>query len=262
MNITIPEYIGQGILELLILTVGGLLVGWITHTYFARKAAIVEVEGEVMKKRLSIYEELYKRLNSLLAEEILPTERINAAFQNICKSGIEVEKQSSIPTLTVMHTAKGFTTTYMELDIYINRHRLYFETEVDKALLLFSNYLAIYRRLQVMFEEQVIASHYSLDDELISYSEDLLMTEISILFQDELSSEVFRVLTSLKKAINTPMRHKRKAQDHSIATFGDDGIIIQYLRPLRIFQQRQQIQQLIAHSVALAIASKISKKRK
>lgn len=60
MNITIPEYIGQGILELLILTVGGLLVGWITHTYFARKAAIVEVEGEVMKKRLSIYEELYK----------------------------------------------------------------------------------------------------------------------------------------------------------------------------------------------------------
>ena len=38
--------------------------------------------------------------------------------------------------------------------------------------------------------------------------------------------------------------------------------IIQYLRPLRIFQQRQQIQQLIAHSVALAIASKISKKRK
>ena len=36
---SLPEYFGKGILELIILIVGGIVVGWITSTYFAQRAA-------------------------------------------------------------------------------------------------------------------------------------------------------------------------------------------------------------------------------
>lgn len=35
---SLPEYFGKGILELIILIVGGIVVGWITSTYFAQRA--------------------------------------------------------------------------------------------------------------------------------------------------------------------------------------------------------------------------------
>lgn len=255
IEFNLPEYVCKGLLELLFLIVGGLFVGWITHTYFARKAAIAEVEGKVMKTRLSIYEDLYKRLSLLLAQEILPTDRISAAVNAIKECGFEFTMHESVPTLTIMHTAKDFKKTYLELDTYINHHRLYLETQLDKDLLLFSNYFAIYRRLQVMYEEQLIDRNLSLDDANAVTSENLLMTGISILYQDEFSSEVLRVLAALKTAINTPMQHKRKAQDHTLATFGDDGIVVRHLKQLRIFQQKSQIQHLIAHHVALALSA-------
>ena len=258
----VPEYVGKSLLELLFLIFGGLLVGWITHTYFARKAAIVEIEGEVMKKRLSIYEELYRRINLLITLEALPAGRLDAAFDTLKKSGFEITVPDSTQTLAVMHTARGFTKAYMELDAYINNHRLYYETAVDKALLLFSNYMAIYRRLQVIFEEQIIAEGLSLDDSCVSYYEDLLMTEICILYQDEFSSEVNHVLEAVKAAISSPARHKRKAGDHTMSTFGDNGAVLRYLKQLRIFQQRNQIHNLIADNMASAFAASTLNSRK
>ena len=252
MNITIPEYVGQGLLELFILIVGGLLVGWITYTYFARRAAIVEVEGEVMKKRLCIYEELYKRLNSFEAQEMLPAARLDAAYTLLHESGFDVASKPYLPTLSIMATAKGFSDAYFELDSYISRHRLYFETELDRRLIFFTNYLAIFRRLQVMFEEQIIDMHLPIDDAAVVRCEDQLMTQLCILYQDEFSDEITKVLDAIRTAIHTPQRHKRKPQDHSHLFFGDGGTLHAYLEQLLIFRQREQIPHLIASNIALA----------
>lgn len=262
MNIDIPEYVVQNLLHLLIILVGGLLVGWITHSFFARKAAIAEVEGEVMKKRLSIYEELYKRLSSLLAQEILPTERIQLALSAIKDLGEDVPQQSSVPTLVVMNTASEFTDAYMQLDQFITNNRLYYETEVDKAILYFTNYIAIYRRLQVMYEEQIIDMNISISEENIARQENLLITEISILFQEELAAEITKVLTVLKSTLSTPMLHKRKPQDHGFGTFGEDGSIIQNLSNTKLFQKREFMRKLITANIAQALATQKLKKRK
>lgn len=260
MNFNIPEYVGQGLLQLFVLTAGGIFVGWITHTFFARKAAIAEVEGEVMKKRLSIYEELYKRLSSFLSQEILPSDRIEYALAAVREVEEDTPHHSSAPTLVVMNTATAFTDAYIQLDQYITNNRLYFETEVDQALLLFTNYLAIYRRLQVMYEEQMIDMNLSIEDETIARQENLLMTEISILFQDEIAAEINKVLTVLKTSLSKPVLHKRTSLDHGLSTFGDNGVILKYLSNLKVFQQREYLQRLIAANVALALAAHKSNK--
>lgn len=254
MTIALPEYIVQELFELFILIVGGLFVGWITYTYFARKAAIVEIEGEVMKKRLSIYEELYKRISALETQEVLPSSRLDTAYAHLQEVDFDVKPQAFLPTLSVMATAKGFAKTYLELDSYISQHRLYLETELNERFLYFTNYLAIFRRLQVI--EQIIDMHIPIDNVAIVRCEDLLMTQLCILYQEEFAGEIDKVLVALRTAIHTPRRHQRKAQDHSLRFFGDQGTMYRYLEQLSVFQQREQITRLVANCVALAALSK------
>ena len=60
-----PEYIAKGIIQLLVFTVGGILVAWITTHVFGRKSEINAVEGALLKRKLDIYEELYGKLEAL-----------------------------------------------------------------------------------------------------------------------------------------------------------------------------------------------------
>ena len=258
MNI-IPDYVYEGLIKLCVITVGGLFAGWITHTFFARKAAIVEIEGDVMKKRISIYEELYKMIDLLNNQEVLPIKRINAAQGALQEAGFEIKLSTNYPTLSIMHTAKGFTETYLKLETYISSKRLYIDVEVNEKLLILINYLAIIRRLQVMFEEQIIDGKLPIEDEIITHYEDNLMTELCVLYQEEIESQVTGVLTSLKKAINTPARYKHKKQDNSLKCFEDKGVIMNYLHEFAIFQQRDNVIKIVENSIALAVASKMKK---
>lgn len=42
---SLPDYVGKGLVELIVIIVGGVIVGWITSCYFALKAAESEVKG-------------------------------------------------------------------------------------------------------------------------------------------------------------------------------------------------------------------------
>lgn len=46
-----PEYIGKGIMQLLVLTLGGVLVAWISTLVFGRKSEINAVEGALLKRK-------------------------------------------------------------------------------------------------------------------------------------------------------------------------------------------------------------------
>ena len=67
-----PEYIGKGIMQLLILTLGGVIVAWITTLVFGRKSEINAVEGTLLKRKMDIYEELCGKLESMKAAVAIP----------------------------------------------------------------------------------------------------------------------------------------------------------------------------------------------
>ena len=58
----LPDYIGKGIIQLLVITLCGVIVAWITTYIFGRKSEINAVEGVLLKRKLEIYEELCVKL--------------------------------------------------------------------------------------------------------------------------------------------------------------------------------------------------------
>ena len=84
-----PEYIGKGIMQLIILTLGGIIVAWITTLVFGRKSEINAVEGALLKRKLDIYEELCGKLEALKAVVMIP-ENVHEAAMKMLK---EEEKE-------------------------------------------------------------------------------------------------------------------------------------------------------------------------
>ena len=70
-----PEYIGKGIMQLLILTLGGVIVAWITILVFGRKSEINAVEGTLLKRKMDIYEELCGKLETLKSAVAIPEKK-------------------------------------------------------------------------------------------------------------------------------------------------------------------------------------------
>lgn len=79
----LPDYFGKGLMELLVLVVGGVIVAWITSTYFAQRAAESEVKGDMMKKKLDLYEAFVSKLDALQQQKLLPHDLIDAAIADI-----------------------------------------------------------------------------------------------------------------------------------------------------------------------------------
>ena len=73
---SLPDYVGKGLVELIVIIVGGVIVGWITSSYFALKAAESEVKGDIMKKKLDIYDALVVKLDEFQQEVVLSQELI------------------------------------------------------------------------------------------------------------------------------------------------------------------------------------------
>ena len=103
----LPEYFGKGILELIILIVGGIVVGWITSTYFAQRAAESEVKGDIMKKKLDIYEALVIKLEAMQQQVVLPHNIINIAVTDIKEHEIPLKYVPQYPVLDVFQTGEA-----------------------------------------------------------------------------------------------------------------------------------------------------------
>ena len=84
-----PEYIGKGIMQLLILTLGGVIVAWITTLVFGRKSEINAVEGTLLKRKMDIYEELCGKLETLKSAVAIPEKISESAIKLLQEEGLE-----------------------------------------------------------------------------------------------------------------------------------------------------------------------------
>ena len=244
----------EGIMELLYLTAGGLVVGWVTSTFFARKAAIAEVSGYVMKRKLENYEELYRRLEMLTDQEILPAQLKDAALAMIAEHELEVKYVPQYPTMKIFGSAQILKDTYLDLDSFVASKRIYFSDALYDRMLQFTNYFAVLRRLQVLYEEQIINEGYVLDDQVVRSMENSLTLQLGLVFQYELAEEIKEVLYLLRSEINALELHKSGRKDHSNVKMGDDGPMMRKLMTTGLFKDREKVMALVTENVALAIS--------
>lgn len=246
----LPEYFGKGMMELLVLVVGGVIVAWITSTYFARRAAESEVKGDIMKKKLDIYEEFVAKLDALQQLKVLPHELIEVAIDDIKNNGLPFSDVPQHPVAEVFQSGDKLTEAVLDIDRFISVNRIYFEKGLYEKMQFFQNYIVVFNRLIVMYREHFVDADIPLDNPCVKKYETLLAIELGLVFQDELSDEVEVVFDAIRHSISNIKYGVQSKPDHSAKRLGCDGEIAQQLLELKIITERENVKKLIAEQIA------------
>ncbi len=253
-----PEYIGKGILQLTVLTLGGVLVAWITTWIFGKRSEINAVEGVLLKRKLEIYEELYGKLEALKAEVVIPTDVHKAAVKMLRESGIQYNPINSDQLLGVFDSPKKLTEEFLSIDKYIATKRLYYDNDVYIQTMRFQNYFACLRRLLVLFEEQFVNVRISLDKAEVSAAERLLTVEIGMMFQDELVEQMDKVIATMKQSFtNLNFAHREQIEYNYDFFNSPDGPIMSDLVHTKLFSEREETMRVVTETTALGMAGSI-----
>lgn len=259
-----PEYIGKGVMQLLILTFGGILVAWITTWFFGRKNEINAVEGALLKRKMDIYEELSGKLETLKGVVVIPEEVHLAAIRMLKESGMRCNSLNSNQLLSIFDSPQALTETFLEIDRYIASKKLYYDNDVMIQTMRFQNYFAIYRRLQVMYEEQFVKQGIPLEKKEVAAAERILTAELGMLFQEEFIAQMDKVIASMKQSFLKLKFGHRKQIEYSYDFFNSpDGPIFSELNDTKLIKEREKITGVVTKAVALGLAgSTIADKKK
>ena len=190
----------------------------------------------------------------LTDQEILPAQLKDAALAMIAKHELEVKYVPQYPTMKIFGSAQILKDTYLDLDSFVASKRIYFSDALYDRMLQFTNYFAVLRRLQVLYEEQIINEGYVLDDQVVRSMENSLTLQLGLVFQYELAEEIKEVLYLLRSEINSLELHKSGRKDHSNVRMGDDGPMMRKLMTTGLFKDREKVMALVTENVALAIS--------
>lgn len=258
-----PEYIGKGIMQLFILTLGGIIVAWITTMVFGRKSEINAVEGTLLKRKMDIYEELCGKLESLKTAVAVPDNISEAAIKLLKEEELKFNPINSNQVLSIFDSPKQLTEAFIEIDKYIASKKLYYDNDVMIQTMRFQNYFAVFRRLLVMFEQAIINEGISLDEKEVVAAERIFTVAIGIALQDELIDQMDKVNETMKKSfMNLNFNHREQIK-YSYDFFNSpDGPIMGELKDTKILLQREKISGIVLNSIALAIAAKMKTNKK
>jgi hypothetical protein len=252
----LPDYIGKGIMQLLVITLGGIVVAWISTWLFGRKSEINAVEGALLKRKLDIYEELSAKLESLKAMVIIPSDIHDAAMRQLKNEGIEFNPINSNQLLSIFDAPRSLTEEFLGIDNYISSKRLYFDDDVLIQTLRFQNYFACFRRFLVMFEEQFVDAGLSLDKEEVAAAERLLSVELGMMLQDELVEQMDKLIATMKLSFKNLSFNYRDGIAFTYDFFNSpEGPIMSELMKTKLLLKKEEINKVITNAIAQGMAA-------
>lgn len=254
-----PEYIGKGVLQLLVLTLGGIIVAWVTTAVFGRRSEINVVKGELLKKKLEVYEELCGKLENLKAMVMIPSGLYESAVKALMQENVMFNAINRNQILSIFDSPANFSQEFLETDKYISLKRLYFDNEVMLQTLRFQNYFAALRRLQVMYEEQFVDAGVQIEREEVSVAERLLMVEIGVMLQDDFVEQVDKTISVMKQRFkNLNFDHLDEIDYSKAGLTSPDGPVMSELLKTKLFAEREKIMKIVTKAVAIGMVGAIS----
>lgn len=255
-----PEYIGKGVINLLLLTIGGIIVAVFSTSFFGRKNEINAVEGALLQKKLDIYEELSRKLELLKSMVIIPSVLYSSAVSSLKEEKIVIAHTNENQILEVFDSPENLLKKFLEIDTLITSKKLYFDDQVLIQSLRFQNYFAALRRLMVVFEQEFVDFGIELNNGNVAAAERLLTIELGILLQDEFVNQLDKLISTMKSSFkNLDLKHRSKNKDEYSYDFYNrpDGPILSELLKTKLLSEREKIMNIVTKAVALGMSDRI-----
>lgn len=242
---TYPSYIGEGVIELLIMVAGSLIVGFITSKYLYKINELNKIEGWLLEKRIPIYEEIFKRTEEMMEIYIINPKEYAIIEQIFKANNLKLDRASRQVSSVFMDPDK-FSEIFRSFDQHVAQNRLFFDTEVSQELIVLQNYYALLRRILVMFDEQMIALNID-KDKLVKSVRSQLLIAIGI----NLSEEFLQYVTNVQNTIRISMHHlrfsHRKKPDYSYDFYqSENGFVMSRLKESKAIKDSESLNDIIA----------------
>ena len=247
-----PTFIIEGCMEILIMIIGGIVVGYITSKYLYRINELNKVEGWLLEKRIPIYEELYKRTVEMADLYMVSPEEFSYVSEMINKHGIDLGENARQVSQLFLDGNK-LSESFLDFDKYAAQNRLMFDEEVAEEVTVSTNYLGLIRRMLVLFDEQMIDKNIA-DNPKVQAVRSHLVVALGVC----LSEEFIRYVMSLQNALRVSMSHlqlsHREKPDYSYDFYqSENGYLMTRMRDSKAIVIRDKMKDLITDFVALGM---------
>lgn len=250
----LPDYVGKGIIDLFSAIIGGILVGWIGSTFFARNSQIAEIEGEILKKKVAIYEDLSSKLEFLRNAITLSAEAMTVMKDMFDKSGFKDIDLSRRYVLAIFSDPMKFTDSYLDLDKFFVSNRIFFDDNVLLSTMIFQNYMGAIRRIMTLYEEQIIDVGESIDNPNSKSIESSLLMELGVLIEKEFSEIIDEALDSIRLSLTGLNLSHHKPIPHNWAFYnGINSPIMNRLKDTILMNRIDRIKLLVANNISLGL---------
>ena len=248
-----PDYIGEGVMELLIMVVGGIIVGYITSKYLYRINELNKVKGWMLEKRIPIYEDLFRQTEEMMLMIQVAPEMHDKAVRVLEKHHLPSGGPRQVSV--VFTEAGGPESIFLQFDGFASQNSLFLDPQTNRDVSLLQNYLAAIHRMTVLFDEQMILYKVSGNEKVKKVRSFFLLTLGTCL-----SSELLELVMSTQDTIRASISHlelsSRDGGKHS-GQYSKD--IKQYVEEriteLTAFEERESIQAMITEFVAMGLVA-------
>ena len=220
---SLPDYIGQGILGIIVTVVTGLVLGYITSKYFTRKDELTRIEGLLLEKKIPIYKEIFKRLESLNNQVEYTPANCSMALQIMQEC--EIKRPKYLHSPQILENSDEMRKTFLAIDQYATENKIFFDDDVASAMLVFQNYI-----------------------------EHQMMIALGLILSEDLFQQTQKVTTTIRNSLNNLSFNHRVAPTYRYEDFNDpESSLFKELLQTKAFAEREKIITLITHFVSIGL---------
>lgn len=248
----LPDYIGEGIIELLIMIIGGLILGYITSKYLYKINELNKVERWLLEKRIPVYEELFRQTEEIMQVSMILPDDYDKHADILEKYNLHLDNDSREVSSVFLDSDK-LTETFLSFDKYASSHRLFLDSEVAQELDVFQNYFALINRMIELFDAQMIM-HKIENNEKVKILKSHLTLSLGLYLSSELLEYVERVQNTIRVSMNHLRFTHRKKPDYSYDYYrSENGYIMTQLKNSNAIINRENIRNMITRFIALGL---------
>lgn len=212
---SVPEFILEAILSLIITVVGGVIVAYFVSRYFERINEVTRLKGLVIEKRIAIYKELASRLESFNNLLFFRTDQVESELLILNNIGYKEEFSAGVKINDVFNDYKTLNERYLDFEKFSLENRLFFDTEVYDEVNFLQNYLCLYTHIKILYDEQLIAlgkdCQLKENNELLDHA----VRAVGILLSDDFGDTIANVIDTIRKSLMNVSLKTRHEQLHT-----------------------------------------------
>lgn len=239
---SVPEFILEAVLSLIITIIGGVIVAYFVSRFFERINEVTRLKGLVIEKRIEIYKELARRLESFNNLLFFRPDQVASELLVLNQIGYEREFSAGVKINDVFNDNESLNERYLDFENFALENRLFFDTEVYDEVNFLQNYLCLYTHIQILYNDQLIAlgKDFQLEEnkKILNHA----IRAVGIMLSDDFSDCITKAIETIRKSLKNVSLKTRHEQLHTYDYYNNpEGEFMQRMTATTAGKSRENI---------------------